>query len=95
MQDFLNNNLGSAAWWISVVVVGILLNLISSYFRDYIDKFLSRVSGWWANRTDEKRKRTGHLVQFLVNDKFNFLNYQFDNLRNWLRLTYIVLLGIV
>ena len=50
MNEFLAN-LNSLYWWISVVIVGILINLISSYLKSKLDNTLSNVSTWWRKRS--------------------------------------------
>lgn len=53
MEKFLQDML-SAYWWISVVVVGIIINLISTYIRPFLENRLSRVSCYWKNRRDTR-----------------------------------------
>lgn len=50
MKDFLAD-LNSLYWWLSVVIVGILINLFSSYVRDKLNSRLSRASLWWQKRS--------------------------------------------
>lgn len=54
MRDFLTQ-LGSLYWWLSVVVVGILINIFSTLLHRKLDDRLSRVSAWWRSKS-EKRK---------------------------------------
>lgn len=42
-MDELLNNIGSFAWWLSVVGVGILLNLTSAYMKSPLDRLLFTV----------------------------------------------------
>lgn len=53
MEKFLTE-LGNTYWWISVVVVGLLINIISGFCSKYIDKLLANIS---AKRRDERDQR--------------------------------------
>ncbi len=74
MKEFLSN-LGTAYWWLSVVVVGILINLISAYLKPRFDSKFSSASTWWRNKSEaqkaERRKmiaklRGNHHEQIMV-----------------------------
>jgi hypothetical protein len=59
MNDVLNN-LSSASWWIGVVVVGIIINIVSVYIKAKLDSRLTKASSWWQRRSvvrTEKRKK--------------------------------------
>ncbi len=38
------------AWWFGVFIVGIIINLLSSYIKSPLDKFLSSISSKWEER---------------------------------------------
>jgi hypothetical protein len=61
--------LSSPIWWFSVVVVGILINLISAYLKSPIDKNLSKVSTWWRQRTEQQKVREQEFINRLINDQ--------------------------
>jgi hypothetical protein len=52
--DAVSAQLSSPAWWLSVILVGFLLNLFSSYARDLIDRNWSRLS---QKRFERSQKR--------------------------------------
>jgi hypothetical protein len=54
-MDELLNNLKSVSWWISVVFVGILINLVASYLRPILDRMSASVSR--QVREVQKRER--------------------------------------
>src|SRR5207244_9878687 len=55
-------------WWVSVVVVGLILNLASSYLKLFIDKILATVSSRWRRGVERKIVEFGELVQAHLND---------------------------
>ncbi|HEX9928943.1 MAG TPA: hypothetical protein VGB02_10455 [Pyrinomonadaceae bacterium] len=68
MGEFLSN-ISTIYWWVSVVVVGILLNVFSAYIRDALDWIFSRLSKWWSVRTETKRAERQKQLKLLFNDK--------------------------
>jgi hypothetical protein len=44
----------SPVWWISVVIVGILINLLSAYLKPPLDDRFGRISTWWRVRSKTK-----------------------------------------
>jgi len=53
MEHFLGN-LKSSSWWISVVVVSVLLSWFAAYLKEWTDRLGSRVSRRWGERTATK-----------------------------------------
>jgi hypothetical protein len=49
-MDRILQELSDSAWWMSVVVAGIIVNLISAYARDSIDRFRARFSKKWREK---------------------------------------------
>jgi hypothetical protein len=64
MKDFFSS-LSSPSWWVGVVIVGILINLISAYLKPRLDRWLSGSSKWWATRTEEQRRSRQARIQKL------------------------------
>lgn len=56
MRNFLSN-FTSLYWWLSVVIVGILINLLSAYLYKKVDKRFSGVSDWWRKKSEAKKAR--------------------------------------
>jgi hypothetical protein len=55
MDDFVKAA-STSSWWIGVVVVGIVLNLISAYAKSPLDWLLNAMSSSWRARTDKARQ---------------------------------------
>ena len=64
MNDFFRS-LSSPSWWVGVVIVGILINLVSAYLKPRLDRRLSGWSRWWATRTEEQRRSRQARIQKL------------------------------
>jgi hypothetical protein len=65
MQEILVN-LGSPAWWFSAIVVAFLINLGSAYAKPSVDKYGSKLSSAWRNRSEESRRQFECRVQALI-----------------------------
>lgn len=62
------NSFFSPAWWVSVVIVGLLINLLSAYLKPPIDSLGSRLSSSWKARSERSRLRLMAAVSRAVND---------------------------
>lgn len=54
MSDF-TSDLASPRWWMSVVIAGIVVNVIATYIMRALDTRLERASGWWKTRQGRRR----------------------------------------
>jgi hypothetical protein len=58
----------SAGWWLSVVVVGIAVNIFSVYVKQFLDRGNSRAASWWKTRNRRRREKYEAEVSALVGD---------------------------
>lgn len=68
-MDEFTKLLVSPLWWLSVVVVGILINLASAYLKPRLDETFSRSSLWWRNRSEEAKRRDRLVAEGLAVDQ--------------------------
>ena len=68
-MDEFAKSLTSLSWWLGVVLVGILLNVLSAYLNPAVDNLFSKVSSWWKNRSEEARAARTRLVAELRSDR--------------------------
>ena len=54
MNDILTE-LSKPVWWVSVVVAGIAINLLSAYLKGSVDKALTGTSSWWRRRSSARQ----------------------------------------
>ena len=100
MSDFINN-LSSIYWWISVVIVGILINLLSAYLKVKLDSSLSRVSSWWRNKSEARKAQRLKDLARLRNDSqeqmklmLSILRYRITSIMYFLWGVTIIVLAI-
>jgi hypothetical protein len=67
MKVFLEN-FQSIQWWISVVLVGIVINLAAAYLKPGLDVLIGRISVRWVARTEKLASARRLRIQKLKND---------------------------
>jgi hypothetical protein len=77
MEDALKA-ITSPAWWVGVVIVGLLINLVAAYLKPRLDQAASSISVRWATRTDEQRRQRLERIQHLRGDVNEQLFASFD-----------------
>ena len=68
MADF-GNNLTSISWWIGVVIVGILVNLVAIYLKSPLDQLLTSISTKYQTRTKAKKAEREKEIMNLTGNK--------------------------
>jgi membrane protein implicated in regulation of membrane protease activity len=58
----------SVGWWLSVVVVGIAVNVFSVYVKQFLDRGNSRAASWWQKRNRQRSEKYEAEVTRLVGD---------------------------
>jgi hypothetical protein len=86
--------LSSPAWWISVVVVGIAVNIVSAYLKPYLDSRLSRFSGWWRVRSEKQKALRRATIDRLRRSEHEQLLASLDDLRDRSRSLYMLVFGV-
>jgi len=71
------NNLSSAGWWISVVIVGLLINLVSAYIKAPIDSLGSKLSSAWRSRSERSLQQLNASIAAAVADPTNLAHLQY------------------
>ena len=61
---------GDPVWWVSVVVVGILINFFSAYAKGWLDSGLSKVSEKWRRSSDKRKNAQLKKVEELAASEY-------------------------
>ena len=94
MRDFFKN-LSSVYWWISVVVVGVVINVASAYLKTRLDTRLSKLSVWWRNKSEAQKGRRDEEVKKLRDDKQYQIIVGFREMRHRLRSIGLLIFGVL
>ncbi len=84
METFLKN-LTSPYWWVSVVIVGITINLTSIYLQKKLDSQLSNASSWWRKRSEKETRKQLQEVERLKNNQQAQILMAFTEVRHHLK----------
>jgi hypothetical protein len=68
MNDFLKD-LGSAHFWLSVVLVGVLMNLASDYLKPFLDRIGSRLSEPFRRKIEKQSLAQNDRIGEMANDE--------------------------
>ena len=88
-------NINSIDWWIGIVVVGIIINLLAAYLKLPIDRILSVVSKWWATRTEIKSKERDERIDRLSSSNKEQLFALVQALHVRVRSIMMIILGFI
>lgn len=67
MNDFFSTFV-NIEWLVSVVFVGLLLNIISHFLEKKLDDQLSNISTKWKTRSDKQKAKREEEIETIVND---------------------------
>jgi len=93
MQAFVDN-LTSTHWWLSVVVVGVALNLVAAYLKPRLDHWAGRHSARAKERQVARAAKRMDLVERLRESSDERLYLLAEEMRCRLDATHFALLGI-
>ena len=93
MKDLLND-LSSLRWWVSVVIVGLLINLASDYAKPWIDNVLSRFSESRRLALKERQKHFEEAVEEVIANPLEYISLRLDLLGIRLQVILLVVLGL-
>jgi hypothetical protein len=77
MESFAEN-LSSPSWWISVILVGIVISYLGNLITRMMDKFFSTISSNWRNRSEKVRTEREAQIQILVQNPSELRDLKFS-----------------
>jgi hypothetical protein len=84
MDKFIKE-ISSPYWWIGVVIIGIAINIASSYLKNIIEFILSRISNNWKLKQKERTIKTARIIDILKNKSELKVIYALRELRYRIR----------
>ncbi len=93
MKEFLTN-ISTANFWIGVVAVGIVINLVSSYLKSPFDKLLLSIAAFWRKFSAKRKARREQLIAYATEDQEFRLGLRFQELRHRSRSTGFLVVAI-
>jgi hypothetical protein len=68
MKEELLNYLKSPVWWATVIFASFVVNLISSYSKDAIDRFVPKLFEWQRIRNTHRQEAVNELAESEANN---------------------------
>lgn len=72
-------------WWMSVVVAGILVNIIATYLLRFVDVRLTKTSSWWRRRNASAQQERHAIVEALRSERDGQTQFEVAEMRSRLR----------
>jgi hypothetical protein len=94
LEEFLRN-LTNPAWLLSVVVVGLVINIIGHFLARRIDSWLVRTSSWWRNRSQARLAQEAKIVERLLSDKDEEMLFRVREMRDHLSSGIALLMALI
>ena len=94
MADFAKN-LGSDYWWLSVVVVSVVLNMLSTFLYKRMDTTIGKASTWWRSRSELRARKFRDAVEFLRDNTHLLPLYLHAESRDRIRHVALLVLSIL
>jgi hypothetical protein len=88
------DNLTSLSWWLSVVFVGIAINLVSAYLKKHLDRQLGSVSRLWRVRSEKRSEETRSLIQALHSDPHKALVFSMQQANKGIQAVFMTIFGM-
>jgi hypothetical protein len=85
----------SSYWWLSVVVVGVIINVLSAYLKPFLESRLSHLSDYWGKRHEAKIGLFNQRVSLLRSNPELRVIYAMRELRYRVRMIGFIVLSIV
>jgi hypothetical protein len=71
----------SPAWWFSVVVVGLVLNIVSGYLRVFLESRVTNTGAWFNRFSKEKQQIFEGYVATILDNRDEEMRVSFMQLR--------------
>jgi hypothetical protein len=94
MTDFLSH-LTSVSWWLSVVLVGLLINVFGVYLTRRLDRNFSKTSLWLRSKSRQFREKHARDLAKIENDSHEAIMLGLSELRCRLRSLVYLLAGVM
>ncbi len=92
--ESLKEILVNPSWWFTVVIAGVLVNLIAAYLKTKLDTKLSSISDWWRDRSEKRKEEERLFIEKIKENKVERYKLHFHCVREPILGVYIFLMGI-
>jgi hypothetical protein len=93
MKEELLNYLKSPVWWATVIFASFVVNLVSSYSKDAIDRFIPRLFEWQRIRNTHRQEAINEAAESEANNVEKRTYLRLLQIRHFQNFTLYLLLG--
>lgn len=94
-MESLNELLSSPAFSVAAILLTLILGVIASYLRDFIDKLISSISSKWKQKSQESRQKKITLIKSVRDNNETKILLGFEEMRFRNRSQTMLLSGLV
>lgn len=94
-MESLNELLSSPAFSVGAIVLTLILGVIASYLRDFIDKLISSISRKWKQKSQESKQKKVTLIKSVRENSETKILLGFEEMRFRNRSQTMLLSGLV
>lgn len=94
IQDIIKD-IGTSYWWVSVVIVGVLINIVSSFIFKYYEKIGAKWSNEKKKKLEAEAKLRVDIIKKLVDDKTFETKYLFEIINSKINSMRYLILGLI
>lgn len=87
--------LTNPVWWITVVFVSFLLNVLAAYFKNFLDNLISKVSESRKKRIDNDNEKMEKLIDYLLDNHSEVTDLRLDIIIAVLKVILITAISII
>ena len=94
-MDKILSDISSTSWWVGVIIVGVMVNLISSFLSRKMDSLHTIVSRWRVNRSESLKKEHQMKVNELAGNSSRQILVAIEESNLRMKAIYKLLLAVV
>jgi len=94
-MDEIIKNVASPAWWVSVVIVGILVSIIGAFLKDYVEEWASAVSSKLREVRKLRKEGFKQKIQRLASSSAMREKARFEILRNLIVSLFLLTMSVL
>ena len=74
------DDISQPSWWVSVLIVGFVVNLLSAYAKPLIDKILSKYFSRYRQRVKERERSRNLILEEAVSNDVAYIDIRIDSI---------------
>lgn len=94
-MDEIINELKKPYWWVTVVIAGLIINLIASFLFKSYEKYQAKKSEIKAEELKKKEEKKNSMIEALSGNHYGQNHYQFEVLEGYSSSNRVLIIGLI